>query len=344
MGCGVRHHQTFSSSPFTLHKARMHARIPTPIARTLGSWLLLMAALVLSLLSSTAWAQRDEGPHQILQAVYGTDQNRIDVTDRLRQLAARDQRFQLTNDLFNADPAPGQRKTLRILALGPDGQQRHFDYGEYSWVDGAQFRGWSSGRWGRGAAAPGWRAGGLGQGMADADHEDILQATYGAAQYRVDVTAAVRELAHSQQGFQVHNDLFQFDPAPGQRKTLQIHLRGAGGQQQVLAFAEGSWVDASRLAGASAGRWGQDGRRNDAGYGRINVQRALYGDGYRQVDITARLRSLLRDGRLEVSVDNDLAGTDPAPGVRKSLRVEFSLGNGPMQHTTVQEGQWLQLP
>ena len=45
MGCGVRHHQTFSSSPFTLHKARMHARIPTPIARTLGSWLLLMAAL-----------------------------------------------------------------------------------------------------------------------------------------------------------------------------------------------------------------------------------------------------------------------------------------------------------
>ncbi len=344
MGCDVRHHQTFISFPFTLPKAHMHARIPTPIARTLGSWLLLMVALVLSLLSPTAWAQRDEGAYQIQQAVYGTDQFRTDVTDRLRQLAARDQRFQITNDLFNADPAPGQRKTLRILALGSDGQQHHFDYGEYSWVDGAQFRGWSGGRWGRGTATPGWQWGGLGEGNLDRGQEASLRATYGAAQYRVDVTDSVRQLARGQQGFQVHNDLFQFDPAPGQRKTLQIHMRGYRGQPQVLEYAEGSWIDAARLAGAPADPWGQDGRRNDAGYGRIHVQRALYGDGYRQVDITARLRSYVSDGRLEVSVDNDLAGTDPAPRVRKSLRVEFSLGNGPMQHTTVQEGQWLRLP
>ena len=68
----------------------MHA--PNPLAKTLGSWLLLMFALVMS---STAWAQRDEGQYQILQAVYGTDQSSIDVTDRLKQLAARDQRGQL---------------------------------------------------------------------------------------------------------------------------------------------------------------------------------------------------------------------------------------------------------
>lgn len=80
----------------------MHA--PNPLAKTLGSWLLLMFALVMS---STAWAQRDDGQYQILQAVYGTDQRSIDVTDRLKQLAARDQRFKLTNDLFNnVDPAP----------------------------------------------------------------------------------------------------------------------------------------------------------------------------------------------------------------------------------------------
>jgi hypothetical protein len=62
------------------------------------------------------------------------------------------------------------------------------------------------------------------------------------------------------------------------------------------------------------------------------------------VDVTARLRSQVRDGRLQVSVDNNLAGTDPAPGARKSLTVEFTLGNGPVLQTTAQEGQWLRLP
>lgn len=315
----------------------MHA--PTPFARTLGSWLLLAFTL---LLSSTAWAQRDDGPYQIQQAVYGTDQSSIDVTDRLRQLAARDQRFRLTNDLFNADPAPGQRKTLRIFAHGPDGQPRTFDYIEYSWVDGAQFSGWSRGRWGRDAASPGWQSDGYGN--ADRGPEDILQATYGTQESRFDVTQRIRQLVRGHQRFQLNNDLFNGDPAPGQRKTLQIHMGGYGGQPQVLEFAEGSWIDGSRLTGASPGQWDQGGRRNDDGYGRVNVQRALYGDGYRQVDITARLRSQVRDGRLEVPVDNQLAGIDPAPGARKRLTVEFSLGNGPVQQTTAQEGQWLRLP
>ena len=213
---------------------------PNPLAKTLGTWLLLMFALVMS---SAAWAQRDDGQYQILQAVYGTDQRVIDVTDRLKQLAARDQRFKLTNDLFN-----------------------------------------------------------------------------------------------------------NVDPAPGQRKTLQIHTRGYGDQPHILEFAEGSWIDAARLTGTRAGQWNQGGRRNDAGYGndagngRVTVQRALYGDGYRQVDVTARLRSQVRDGRLQVSVDNHLAGIDPAPGARKSLTVEFTLGNGPVLQTTAQEGQWLRLP
>ncbi|ART51265.1 hypothetical protein CBP34_05755 [Acidovorax carolinensis] len=315
----------------------MHA--PNPIARTFGSWLLLVFTL---LLSSTAWAQRDEGPYQIQRAVYGTDQYSIDVTDRLRQLARRDQRFRLTNDLFDADPAPGQRKTLRIFARGPDGQPHTFDFGEYNWVDGAQFSGWSSGRWGRGVGNPGWQSGGYGN--ADRDHDAILQATYGTPESRFDVTQRIRQLAQRHQRFQLNNDLFNGDPAPGQRKTLQIHMGGYGGQPQILEFAEGSWIDGSRLTGARADQWDQGGRRNDDGYGRVNVQRALYGDGYRQVDITARLRSQVRDGRLKVPVNNNLAGIDPAPGARKRLTVEFSLGNGPVQQTTAHEGQWLRLP
>ena len=323
---------------YTYNEARMHA--PLPIARTLGGWLLLMFTL---LLSSTAWAQRDDGQYQILQAVYGTDQYSIDVTDRLRQLASRDQRFKLTNDLFNADPAPGQRKTLRIHARGPDGQPRTFDYSEYSWVDGSQFTGWSSGRWGQGYGNNGRP--GAGYGNADRGNDDILQATYGTEESRIDVTPRIRQLVRRNQRFQLTNELFNGDPAPGQRKTLRIQMRGGyGGQPQFVEYPEGSWIEGSRLTGASAGHWDQGGRPNDGGYGQVNVQRALYGDGYHQVDITTRLRSFAHDGRLDVSVDNNLAGVDPAPGVRKSLLVEFSLGNGPVQQTTVPEGQWLRLP
>lgn len=330
------HRFSNSNHPF------MHA--PSSIAKTLGSWLLLAFAL---LLSSTAWAQRDEGPYQILQAVYGTDQYSIDVTDRLRQLARRDQRFQLTNDLFGADPAPGRRKTLRIHARGPDGRPQTFDFGEYSWVDGAQFAGWRSGRWGRGYDNDDRQGRNDDQGRygyADRGDVSILQATYGTPQSRFDVTPQIRQLLRGDQRFQLTNQLFNGDPAPGQRKTLQIVLGGLGNQPETLEYGEGSWIDAARIAQARTHLWEQRGGRNDANQGYVNIQRALYGNGYRQVDITARLRSMVQGGRLEVAVDNDLAGADPAPGERKSLTVEFSLGRGPVQQTTAREGQWLQLP
>ena len=308
----------------------MHTALTSP--KTLGSWLLLVLAL---LLPSAVWAQRDSGQYQILQAVYGTDQSFVDVTDRLRQLAARDDRFKLTNELFGTDPAPGQRKTLRIHARGPDGQTRVFDYTEFSWVDGDQFTGWRGGRWGQGNHRPGY--GNPGQAQ-------ILQATYGADGYRVDVTQRVRQLAQSNQRYQVSNDLFQTDPAPGRRKTLQIETRETlggygGGQTHVLEFAEGSWIDSGRITGASA-----DGRPHDGAYGRVTVLRASYGDGYRRVDVTTRLRSMVRDGRLEVKAGNDLAGTDPAYNVTKHLQVEYRLGNGQVQQATVKEGEWLRLP
>ena len=313
--------------------------------QTLGRWLLLALAL---LLSSTAWAQRDSGQYQIQHATYGTDQYSIDVTERLRQLASRDDRFKLTNELFGADPAPGQRKTLRIHARGPDGQTRVFDYRESSWVEGEQFTGWRGGRWGRGYDNRNDRPG-AGQGQTE-----ILQATYGADGYRVDVTQRVRQLMQRNQRYQVSNELFQSDPAPGRRKTLQIHTRdardargGYGGQPHVLEFAEGSWIDSTRITGASAGAYdprNPGARPGDVGYGRINIQRASYGDGYRRVDVTARLRSLVRDGRLELPVDNQLSDIDPAYGVTKTLQVEFSVGNGPLQQTTVREGDWLRLP
>jgi hypothetical protein len=60
--------------------------------------------------------------------------------------------------LFGVDPAPGQRKVLRIYARDPNGQDRMFEYREGATIDGSMFRSWGRGDWGRGAWNGRWEA------------------------------------------------------------------------------------------------------------------------------------------------------------------------------------------
>ena len=92
----------------------------------------------------------------ILGARYGIPGSNIDVTQRLRQLAASNTTFRMENRTFGVDPAPGMRKTLRIWARGPNGDTRSFDYPEGSMVNGAIFSSWSGGRWGDANWNGGW--------------------------------------------------------------------------------------------------------------------------------------------------------------------------------------------
>jgi hypothetical protein len=91
---------------------------------------------------------RDEGRFVILSAQYGNARNHVDVTNRLKELARADRTFQVDNNVFGVDPAPRVRKTLRIYARDPNGQEQMFEYREGSVVDGTQFRGWRGGNWG----------------------------------------------------------------------------------------------------------------------------------------------------------------------------------------------------
>ena len=84
----------------------------------------------------------------ILRALYGVPGRNVDVTQRLRELAGANARFRMGNSTFGVDPAPGERKMLRIWARGPNGDVRSFDYPESSTVDGGMFSAWGSGRWG----------------------------------------------------------------------------------------------------------------------------------------------------------------------------------------------------
>lgn len=98
----------------------------------------------------------DSGQYVILSAQYGTAKRHVDVTHRLRELARQDTNFRMGNSTFGVDPDPGQVKTLRIYARGPNGQERMFEYREGSVVNGNLFRSWGRGDWGNGGWSGRW--------------------------------------------------------------------------------------------------------------------------------------------------------------------------------------------
>ncbi|RZI63023.1 MAG: hypothetical protein EOP37_00720 [Rubrivivax sp.] len=338
--------------------ARRQARA---MARTCQAVLAALMLLVAMLTGTSAWAARDDGQWQILNARYGTSQRNMDVTGTLKELARRDDRVRVTNELFGNDPAHGQTKTLRIYARNRNGDNRTFEFREGSVIDGNDFTGWRGGDWGHGGGSGSWEGGG--------GHDDgayaILGARYGAAEGSIDVTGRLRELARRDAKVRVTNDLFRDDPAVGRTKTLRIYARDRSGQVRTFDYREGSWIDGGQFTGWGRGDWGQggwnggwDGRpgspTNPGGYNpggqgpaqdqRLNIVRATYGNGGRFVDVTDRLRNISRGGRLDIRVDNDLVGRDPAHGETKTLRVYYTLGRGKEQMREAREGDRLRLP
>jgi hypothetical protein len=203
--------------------------------RTLGRIFALTTFAVL--LAGSAAAQQ----YQILRADYGYGNQRIDVTQRLRDLARSNATFRMGNSTFGVDPAPGRVKTLRIIARGPGGGNRTFEYREGGIVDGSQFSGWGGGRWG------------------DTVQYQILGAWYGTPKRNVDVTQRLRDLAKSNTFFQLLNKTLGVDPAPGTVKTLRIWARGPRGDEKMFEYSEYSMVDGSKFSGWGSGNWNTSG-------------------------------------------------------------------------------------
>ncbi len=74
----------------------------------------------------------------------------------------------------------------------------------------------------------------------------------------------------------------------------------------------------------------------------LAIRSAQYGAGSALLDVTAQLSALVKDGRLRVQINNQLAG-DPCPGTVKSLTVEY-LHEGNLRRRQVMERAWLELP
>lgn len=185
----------------------------------------------------------DDGAYAILGARYGVPEASIDVTSRLRELARRDAKVRVTNDLFRDDPAVGRTKMLRIYARDRSGQVRTFDYREGAWIDGAQFTGWGRGDWGQGGWNGGWD-GRPGAGGGDygppSQRLTIVRATYGSGGRYVDVTERLRNISRGGRlDVQADNDLAGGDPAYGESKVLTVYYVIGRGREQTAVIREG---------------------------------------------------------------------------------------------------------
>jgi hypothetical protein len=209
------------------------------------------------------WASAQQ--YRIMHADYGWRDQRVDVTQRLRELARENAVFRMGNSTFGIDPAHGRVKTLRIFAKAPDGRDRVFEYREGDTVDGSIFSGWSRGDWGDRDDHSRDRhdADERDRDRRDGDRRDegqyvILRAFYGIQGSNVDVTQRLRELARHDALFRMGNSTFGIDPAHGSVKTLRIFARGPNGQIRMFEYREGSTVDGAVFSGWGRGDWGRE--------------------------------------------------------------------------------------
>ena len=104
------------------------------------------------------------------------------------------------------------------------------------------------------------------------------------------------------------------DPAPGKVKTLRIRATDARGQMKTFEYREGNTVNSATFGG-----WNGGGPPPAAQSGYV-ILGARYGVPGSNVDVTQRLRQLA-SVNATFRMDNRTFGMDPAPGMRKTLRI-----------------------
>ena len=159
----------------------------------------------------------------------------------------------------------------------------------------------------------------------------ILNAQYGSDRNHVDVTVRLRELARRERTFRVNHESMATDPDRGHAKMLKIFARDSKGQQQILDFPDGTEFDGAQFRGWKRGDWGDErwtgGWNGNHDAGQYLILSAQYGDEWRHVDVTDRLKELARSDRV-FRLDYRTFGVDPDEGHAKSLRIFVRDPNG----------------
>jgi len=269
---------------------------------------------------------------QVIKATWGSGNRWADTTYQCRMLLSGNGMVKVNNQNMGGDPAPGADKVLHIEARNYNGQRRNFTYKEGSTIDASQFYNYGGGI-GNGNG-PGWQ---------------VMWAEWGAGNRRSNVTDRVRALLSGNGMVKVNNQNMGVDPAQGADKTLWISARDSRGQTRQFTYREGSTIDASQFY--NYGNYPGPGRPPGpgypggpgGGYGDLHIVRAYYGLNNRTTDVTQRLRGMVQGNYLDLQVNNNTLGGDPAPGADKVLTVIYRL-NGREQTATVNEGNRLRIP
>ncbi len=146
----------------------------------------------------------------------------------------------------------------------------------------------------------------------------VIKAEYGADNRWEDVTARVQGLVRGNGvEFRVDGETLS-DPMPGVQKTLRVRYVFRG-RTRTDNFQDLAYV---RLGEPGRGLFGGGNARPVRGA--LEIVKAEYGEGTRWRDVTAILSQQISGNSVKLDVNNTTMGGDPAPAVRKSLRVDYS--------------------
>jgi hypothetical protein len=164
----------------------------------------------------------------------------------------------------------------------------------------------------------------------------IMRAQYGADYRFRDVTSLLNsQIQGDRLNLRITNDSMAGDPAPDRPKILTVSYQFNGQPAQVVVNER----DTLTLPGAgNGGGWNWPG-----GGGQLQIMRASFGAGSRNVDVTSQLAAQVQRDRLNMRVDRGTMGSDPAPGQTKRLNVIY-LWQGLRYETNVPEGGTVSLP
>jgi hypothetical protein len=170
----------------------------------------------------------------------------------------------------------------------------------------------------------------------DAGEYLILNAQYGNERYHVDVTNRLRLLASRDRPFRVSDESMDVDPDRGHAKMLRVFARGPNGRERTFDFPDGTVFDGAQFRSWRRGDWGDERwqggweGRTGGDAGDYLILSAQYGNEYRHVDVTGRLKELARQDRV-FRLNYRTFGVDPAEGQAKVLRIYARAANGEEQ-------------
>lgn len=246
---------------------------------------------------------------QIVRAQYGTGTRWADVTLRVQSLVRNGVLdFRVSHDSLDADPAEGQRKSLRLDVRNGRGLVRQIVF-----ADNRQVHLLVTGDGGT-SYPPGLQ---------------INSAQYGAS-HMTDVTARLASLVRDNSlSLRVAYDTIGVDPDEGRTKHLDVNYtyNGVPGHVTLRDGETLNLPDAS-IVGIGGG---------------LRILTAEYGTGYRLIDVTSRLNAQVQSNTLELRITNDSMGGDPAHEEAKWLDVWYVF-NDRAGHVKVHEKDVLTLP